>query len=720
MSLTHQPLPLRLLGLLILALITADAWTPSLHQLIADDRVFSVTLHTVMESFAILVSFLVFAISWNTYSHERAGNIVIIACGFLCVGVIDFAHMLSYKGMPDFVTESSPQKAITFWLSARYIAAATLLVVALRGWQAFSSPRTRFVLLAASLGTGGLIYYLGLMHPSLWPLMFVEGHGLTSLKVFLEYLLVALLIIPAILFYRGIGQKTGIDAGHLLTATLISILSELCFTLYPNVNDIYSLLGHSYKIIAYYYIYRAIFVTSVQAPYARLSAEIEERLSAERAIEYLAYHDTLTDLPNRTLVQTRLEHAITVARNNRHQCAIAFVDIDNFKSINDSLGHAAGDQLLKTMAERLSQCINTNDTLARYGGDEFILIISHLEDAEALLPSIEKVLTLVQEPCDLNGEEVTVTASVGLVLFPDDGETFDILLQKADTAMYRAKELGGNTYQYFETAMNTAATEYLSIRNGIKKGLDRNEFELYYQPQLDIDSNRVVGVEALVRWNHPEWGIVSPARFIPIAEDSGLILPLSNWILDEACQQAMAWQAAGLPPLRMAVNLSAIQFQRDNLVERVTSSLNKSGLSPKLLELELTESIMMLDSELTLATVHQLKALGIRFAVDDFGTGYSSLSYLKQFAVNVLKIDQSFVRNVASNDNDLAIVNAVIQMAHSLGLDVIAEGVETPAALEVLDRYGCNEAQGYLFGKPMTAHAFLTYMRNGQTRAIID
>ncbi|HWV17995.1 MAG TPA: EAL domain-containing protein [Rhodocyclaceae bacterium] len=715
MSTQQASLPRLSLALLALLLFSTTWWAGPLQALLEQPQLFPLPLHTVMESFAILVSILVFAISWNTHSTERPSNLIILACGFLCVGLLDFAHMLSYKGMPDFVTPASPQKGIIFWLCARYAHALTLLVVALHPWRAFRNSHSRYWLLGASLALVACIYGVVLIAPERLPRMFSEESGLTPLKIYLEYGLVALLLLVAWLFQRSAGRNPEINTNLLLSATLITILSELCFTSYTNVYDAYSLLGHAYKVLAYWFIYRAIFVSSVQQPYERLQAEIKERIRAEEAADYLFQHDSLTGLPNRHLLENRLAHSLAQAQNNRTLCAVAFVNLDNFKSINDSLGLGCGDEVLRLMAHRLAAPLRSTDTLARYGSDEFVLVLSELGSANDVMPVLQKILDTVQETSVIGGHEITLSASIGLALYPGDGKTPADLLKHSDIAMHRAKRIGGNAWRFFEEAMNATATEYLTLRNAMKKGLERGEFLLYYQPQVDLLNGRVAGAEALVRWQHPEQGLISPARFIPVAEKSGLILPLGNWILEAACRQAVSWQSAGLPPVRMAVNISAIQFQRENLAQRVAETLAVTGLAPQLLELEITESLLMQDQEHILKTIHELKQMGVRIAIDDFGTGYSSLAYLKRFSVDVLKIDQSFTRGVVESEDDLAIVNAIIQMAHSLGLNTIAEGVETAASSELLERYGCNEGQGYLFARPMPAAEFAEYLRRGHS-----
>jgi len=433
---------------------------------------------------------------------------------------------------------------------------------------------------------------------------------------------------------------------------------------------------------------------------------LDQQEQSRREIEFLAYHDVLTGLPNQLLVKDRLQHAIAFAGRSGARVALFFLDLDNFKTINDSLGHPVGDALLKAVAERLRACVRETDTISRQGGDEFLITLPEVVDLDAVTAFAEKLLEKLATSFDIDGHELATSVSIGIALYPDDSQDFDTLLKKADTAMYEAKDAGRNTYRFFTEQMNLDSSEYLRIRNGLRRALTNSEFVLYYQPQIDLASGAVIGAEALIRWKHPELGMVPPARFIPIAEDSGLIVPIGEWVLREACWQVAAWQSAGLPPLTVAVNLSAVQFKRGNVERTVTDALKDAAIDPALLELELTESILIKDTESVLTTVQQLKALGVKLSIDDFGTGYSSLSYLKRFNVDKLKIDQSFIRDLATDPEDEAIVRAVIQMAHSLNLRTVAEGVENADVLERLRRHDCDEAQGYHFARPLPAVEF--------------
>ncbi|MFO6418832.1 putative bifunctional diguanylate cyclase/phosphodiesterase [Hylemonella sp. W303a] len=437
-----------------------------------------------------------------------------------------------------------------------------------------------------------------------------------------------------------------------------------------------------------------------------IAGDVTARKRAERQVEFLAYRDVLTGLPNRSLLQDRFAQAIARAERHHRKVALLFLDLDHFKTINDSLGHATGDALLKEVARRLSDCMRESDTISRQGGDEFLVVLSDLEGTDMITPVLLKIRERLQQPLLFDGHELSISSSIGVALYPDDGQDFETLLKKADTALYRAKDAGRNQARFFDEQMNTEAVDHLRLKNGLHRALSRGELELHYQPQFDLRNGAVVGVEALLRWRHPDEGLISPARFVPVAEDSGLIVPIGEWVIRQACAQAMAWRQAGLPPLLMAVNLSAVQFRRGDVQTIVAQALRDTGLAPEQLELELTESILLQNTERVLAGVDQIKQLGVKLSIDDFGTGYSSLAYLKRFAVDKLKIDQSFVHDLARDSDNAAIVRAIIQMAAGLGLRTIAEGVEDAEVLAALRRFGCDEAQGYYLARPLPAAEF--------------
>jgi len=441
--------------------------------------------------------------------------------------------------------------------------------------------------------------------------------------------------------------------------------------------------------------------------YQGVGRDITDQLAAEKRIEFLAYHDTLTGLPNHRLLQEQFAQSM----HAEGRAALLLLDLDNFKGINDILGHDSGDALLREVARRLRAKARDVDVVSRQGGDEFYVLMPGLRHTDDVALLASALMESLQEPVMLAGQEIVTSASMGVAIYPDDGADLETLRKKADVAMYQAKQAGRNTYRFFDAAMNVEAFEHLSLRNGLHRALERDELALHYQPQFDLSSGAVIGVEALLRWRHPERGLISPARFIPVAEESGLIVPIGVWVLREACRQAVAWQREGLPGLTMAVNLSAVQFKRGDVEQSVLRALEESGLSAQLLELELTESILIQNAEGVLASLKRLKQLGVKLSIDDFGTGYSSLSYLKRFDIDKLKIDQSFVRDLGSDEDDAAIVRAVIQMAHGLNLKTIAEGVETVEMLESLCRFGCDEAQGYHFARPMPAAEMTEFLR---------
>jgi len=439
--------------------------------------------------------------------------------------------------------------------------------------------------------------------------------------------------------------------------------------------------------------------------------DITERKEFEERINYLAYYDSLTGLPNRALFIERLNESIAKTQKENGKGALLFLDLDNFKAVNDTLGHSYGDLLLENVGIALRKHMGKNDTVARLGGDEFIILIPRLEEISAVEVLAGTLVNAFRIPWKLMGYEFHITASVGVTIFPDHGQDEQTLLKNADSAMYKAKEQGKNNYQFYTESMNAKIIERLEMENSLHNALERGEFILHYQPQVEICTGRIVGVEALLRWNHPAKGLVSPLKFIPLAEATGLIVPIGEWVLHTACKQAVSWQKMGLPPRIVAVNLSARQFQQQNLVEIIRRVLDETGLDPQWLELEITESIAVMDLEFAVSMLHRLRDMGIRIALDDFGTGYSSLCYLKSLPINSLKIDKTFVHDMTENLNEEAIAKAVINLARSLNLMVTAEGVETKEQLVLLKEHLCSRAQGYLFSKPLPPEEVLSLLR---------
>jgi diguanylate cyclase (GGDEF)-like protein/PAS domain S-box-containing protein len=447
--------------------------------------------------------------------------------------------------------------------------------------------------------------------------------------------------------------------------------------------------------------------------------DITERKRAEERIHYLATHDTLTNLPNRLMFNQLLNHAIETARRHKRQLAVLFLDLDRFKIVNDTLGHEAGDQLLQKIATRLRKKLRAVDIIARLGGDEFVILIEEISNPGQVTTVARTVLSTVMKPVTIMDQECRVTASIGISIYPKDGADEQSLMKNADIAMYFAKEEGKNNYQFYSKGIKTQSIERLSIETNLRQALKRKEFYLYYQAKIDFRTGTITGVEALLRWQNPSLGSVSPVQFIPVAEETGLIVPIGRWVLKTACAQNAAWQRQGLPPICMAVNLSLRQLTDEGLLDDIRTALKDADLAPNLLELEITESMMMHDPERMIRVLSGIKDIGVRLAIDDFGTGYSSLAQVKHFPIDTIKVDRSFIRNIPNNSEDKAITEAIITMGKTLSLTVVAEGVETQEQIEFLQKHACDEMQGYYFSKPVTPDQFTDLLRTGQKQGII-
>ncbi len=428
--------------------------------------------------------------------------------------------------------------------------------------------------------------------------------------------------------------------------------------------------------------------------------DITERMEAEAFINFQAYHDLLTRLPNRSLFKDRLSMAITQAQRGDQQLAVMFIDLDRFKVINDSLGHTMGDRLLQAVSQRLQQCIRKGDTLSRFGGDEFTLLLPDAQTEEAATQVAEKILESIKQPFMLGGHEIYVGASIGISIYPDSGVTLDALIKNSDIAMYKVKKTGKDGYQVFSNEMNTSATERLTLEQDMRKAIENDEFEICYQPQVNIETKTICGVEALIRWNHPTLGRLSPAEFIPIAEDSRLIIDIDTHTLRKACRELRQSRVAGLPELRLAVNLSPLLIEKNNFVENILGILEDEDFPASLLELEITENVLISDRQDIVDKLIRLNKAGVNLAIDDFGTGYSSLSYLQKFPINTLKIDRSFINMIQNHDDEACLVNAIVSMAQGLKMEIVAEGVESQLQLRYLSKLGCTVVQGFLFGHP--------------------
>ena len=445
-----------------------------------------------------------------------------------------------------------------------------------------------------------------------------------------------------------------------------------------------------------------------------VNVDITDRKQAEESLRnnearmtHLAEHDYLTGLPNRMLLNDRIGRSIELARRNKKKVAVLFLDMDGFKHINDSLGHPTGDMLIQAISKQLLDCVRTSDTVSRQGGDEFIVFLPEVEHPEGTVAAAKRMLEAVASVHSISQHDLQITCCIGISVYPDDGPDAETLIKSADIALYQAKENGQSSYQFFQPAMNVRAVERQFIEENLRRALSRHEFALHYQPIVNLKTHAITGAEALIRWNHPTRGFISPGQFIAVAEDSGLIVPIGNWVLEEACGQARAWMEAGLPEMTMAVNVSGLQFQSGNFAEDLFAILLKIGLDPKFLELEVTESLLMKRPDFTASILQVLRERGVQIAIDDFGTGYSSLSYLTKLPLDTLKIDQSFVRQITTTPNETSIVTAIIGMGQSLNLRIIAEGVETAEELEFLQAQHCDEAQGYYFGRPVPPQEFV-------------
>jgi diguanylate cyclase (GGDEF)-like protein/PAS domain S-box-containing protein len=775
-----------------------------------------VPLHVTLEFISMAVSLMVFALAWNLRHMEGNSQIVVIGVFSLMITVIDLVHTLSYAGMPAFVTASGAEKAIFFWLSGRFIAAAGFLIVAvmpIRHWRL----RAWFALLLLSAAVVVLVCWLGLYRLDSLPRTFVPGQGLTYVKIDAEYLIAGIYALSAILLFRR-SRRDGLDMTWLAAGAWMLVLAEFFFTLYSNVTDIFNLLGHVYKAIAYLMVYLAVFAAGVQEPYRQLAREksrlrslidsvpdlvsfkdqqgryiganraftayrglseaaligrsaeelgrpasgtgkdrdtsrlaggvaqryeewiprdggggaifdtvetpyfslggdrlgsielsrdvTDQRLAEER-IQRLALFDALTGLPNRIQLKDRMTDAL--AGRIGRGVALLFIDLDDFKTTNDTVGHHIGDLILEEAGRRVSEIASAADTPARLGGDEFALLMVDA-DAESAANAADRLNSSFREPFRVGEYELTMTVSIGIALSPADGLDYDALSRGADAAMFRAKQEGHNTYRFVAEGNQAVSVRRLQLVTALRKAIKNSELVLHYQPQVSLPDGRIVGAEALLRWQHPDFGILPPTAFIGLAEDSGLILPIGDWVLRQALADAAGWQGLLGYPLTVAVNISAVQFLQNDLPSRIAGILHESGFPAAQVDLEITESVAMRNPEAAAAMLSRLRGLGLSVSIDDFGTGYSSMAYLKRFHANRLKIDRSFVEDLGLDADGEAIVLAIIQLAKAVRCTTIAEGVETDAQREFLARHGCDVMQGFVFSRALPDELFRTLL----------
>lgn len=517
-----------------------------------------------------------------------------------------------------------------------------------------------------------------------------QSEGFASIdygRLLFPYLCVTILLIMMIL------QSTG--SPSILVGTSVAILLLI-------IRQIVALVENN-TLLRRFHMWNDQLEQEVAKRINELSEKNTQLIDAYSKMEHMAFHDALTGLPNRRLFEDRLLSAISNAKMQHHIVAVLFLDLDRFKNINDYLGHAIGDLLLQHVAQRLNACLQEGDTASRQGGDEFTLILPN-RTIEEISKTAQALQESLHQPFLLNGNEIRISGSIGIGVYPYDGDSVETLMKNADTALYLAKERGKNNFQFFTTELNERISKKMLLETELHKALEQGEFVVYYQPQLNLRTETITGVEALIRWRHPKYGLVPPSDFIPLAEETGLIVPIGEWMIEQACRQNKSWQQQGYPPLKMGINLSARQFLQENLLEKITYVLQTTQLDPQYLDLEITESIAMQNVERVIEKLGEIKKLGVHISIDDFGTGYSSLSYLKQFPIHTLKIAQPFIEDIATSEEELAIVNAIITMARSMKLKVIAEGVETEAQLELLEALQCDEVQGFLISRPVSSH----------------
>ncbi|MDL5030995.1 EAL domain-containing protein [Pelomonas sp. APW6] len=916
-------------------------------------------LHALLETLSIIVSALIFSLAWGSRLGQVPANVCVLACAFAGVALLDFSHLLSYSGMPDYVTPAGPEKAIDFWLGARLMAVLGLLWMVALPWQAPLPRARRRALLVAVLLCVGLVHWVVLVHPELLPRTFIAGQGLTPLKIRMEYLLVAMLLGTALLLLWRMRGPTPFHAAALLGAVLGMAMSELFFTLYASVTDVLNLAGHVYKVIAYLFLHRAVFMEAVQRPYMELEQvrqqlqatlatvpdlvfemdaqgrylsyhsppsellaapagdfigrlvsevlpaeaaatvmqtmaqalaqgsaggqritldlpvgrrhfelhatrcqqepgqaprlivlsrditlavnardalleaaqhtqaildnvvdgiitidrqglvlsvnrsasaifgyeadevigrnikmlmpapyaqahdgylasyartgirqvigrdrdveveglrkngeqfpmslavneieregervyigmvrDITQRRAAAAEIQRLAFFDQLTELPNRRLLLDRLQRAVLSAARRGQLGALLFIDLDEFKLLNDTWGHDFGDRMLVQVAHRLSDSVREGDTVARLGGDEFVIMLESLGDTREAAAShaemvARKILAGFEQSFRLQEREQHTTPSIGITLFGDNLLGAGELMAHADTAMYQAKSQGKNTFRFYDAELQAVLATRAALESELRQAIARQQLQLHFQPQVD-DSGQLLGAEALLRWQHPDRGLVAPGVFIPVAEQCGFVLELGSWVLDAACRTLASWATLpGCQALNLSVNVSALQLRDPQFVTDVLKTIQRHGADPRRLTLELTESLLAENVEDTIAKMQALRDAGVGFSLDDFGTGYSSLNYLRRLPLEELKIDRSFVNDMLGDPNSAVIARTVVALGQTFGLQVIAEGVETPEQRDALLRIGCKRFQGYLFGRPTDQASFERQARQG-------
>lgn len=649
-------------------------------------------IHTGIEFINYGICFAMLMLGSLFFLDTLTAHRLYLAALFLVVGMLEFMHLWTHEGMLYHVPVGDTSSGLVFSGAAQVITAVGLYAIFRMPDRAI--PVTRRLLVLAISATCGLIIITALHVMTVrWGDQLFSGASLLGIRTAAAFIIYSGLCMTAFtIMYRNRAERPQ----PLLT--IVQALTWLAaattaFAIASTATDFYMVAGHLYKLIGYCYLIKGIYLVSIEEPY-------RQRKFTEERINYLAYHDELTGLSNRRLLTERLSQELTRAAGNGSKMAMLLLDVDRFKTINDSLGHTVGDRILRSVTERLlAVVVEKREHVFRMGGDEFTILLTDLSSREEAEATAARIVHSFIAPISMELSEYHITVSVGVSFYPDDADNVDDLVKNADIAMYSAKALR-NEYRLFTPGMNVKADERLRLENDMRRALEQGQFFLLYQPQLDLITSCTVGTEALIRWQHPQRGLLSPVAFIPIAEENGLILQIGEWVLQEACRQNKAWQDQGFRPITVSVNLSMRQFAQADLVTRVRDILTETGLEPHYLELEITES-MTSDVDYVIETLTQLKALGVKISIDDFGTGYSSLLYLKKFPIDKLKIDRSFVTDLTVDSSDAAIVTTIALMAHHLNLRVTAEGVENSSQLSFLKELKCQEAQGYYFSKPI-------------------
>jgi len=653
--------------------------------------------HLVLKTLEFSLCLVIVTLGWMVFVSSLDRQRLILAALFAVVGLMDLLSGLVVPGMPLYREAAGYGPGLMAdWLSELFAGAGLLIVFSLR--QAGVSPRVRRIVIGAAVAGAVAVCALIYMHP-------LPEQWLKTLRPYENALVLFLYAAAcATILYRNRKERP---------QAMLTVIRSIVWLGSAKLAGVFSadylgpdmLLEHACRLIGVYVLLNGIYLITIEEPLRR-------QKRAEARSNYLAYWDELTGLPNRRHFGERLEAEVNRARNARQRAALVLLDLDRFKTINDSMGHAFGDRLLRKAAERLQTWSENGEKVFRMGGDEFSVLLSGLADPREAEQTAEQLVRLFREPLDVGVSSLHVTASAGVAVFPDDGDSPVTLLRNADTAMYAAKE-SRNGWKRYAPEMNAKAIKRLQLETDLRIALEKNQFVVHYQPMVDLETGRLVGAEALVRWMHPQHGLIPPGEFIPICEENGLIVPLGAWVLRTACREARRWQEEGAGPLVVSVNLSIVQFRQQDLCEQVRAVLEETGLPPECLELEITESVM-LDAANAAQTLEGLRRIGVRICIDDFGTGYSSLHYLRRLPIDKLKIDRSFVSDVLHDRNDAAIVSGISAMARNLNVVVTAEGVESGEQAEFLRKLRCHQAQGFYFSQPVQADRFLAWLRQGE------